>query len=154
MINASPLIFLARSGHLDLLTAFADEVWVPEPVANEILCRGEEDVTANAIRQTDWLITKAVSIPSRIMVWRLGLGESAVLTLAAQHNIEAIMDDFAGRKHAARLHIPVRGTLGIVLMAKQRGIIPNARPVMEDMMKTGLYLSKKVLDQALDRVGE
>lgn len=88
------------------------------------------------------------------MVWRLGLGESAVLTLAAQHNIEAIMDDFAERKYAARLHIPVRGTLGIVLMAKQRGIIPNARPVMEDMMETGLYLSKKVLNQTLERVGD
>ena len=37
IINASPLIFLSRSGYLDLLQAFAQEVWAPEPVASEIL---------------------------------------------------------------------------------------------------------------------
>jgi predicted nucleic acid-binding protein len=39
IINASPLIFLSRSHHLALLKSFADEVWVPEPVAEEILRR-------------------------------------------------------------------------------------------------------------------
>jgi predicted nucleic acid-binding protein len=67
---------------------------------------------------------------------------------------EAILDDLAGRKCVANLGIPVRGTPGIVLVAKQRGLIPQARPVLEDMMQAGMYLSRKVLDQALQRVGE
>ena len=44
--------------------------------------------------------------------------------------------------------------LGIVLAAKQRGHIPKARPVIEDIMMGGLYLSKPVLEQALWRVNE
>ena len=155
IVNASPLIFLARSGHLQLLKAFADEVWVPEPVAEEILHRGQHDITARAIEKTPWLINKPVGdIPTAILDWRLGAGESAVLALAIEHQLEAIIDDLAGRKCAARLGIPVRGTLGIVLAAKKRGVIQQARPVIEGMMKTGLYLSKKVLDKALERVGE
>ncbi len=155
IVNASPLIFLARSGHLALLKAFADEVWVPEPVAEEILRRGQHDITAKAIEETNWLISKPVGdIPAAILDWRLGAGESAVLALAIEHQLEAIIDDLAGRKCAARLGIPVRGTLGIVLAAKKRGVIHQARPVIEEMMKTGLYLSKKVLDKALERVGE
>jgi len=59
--------------------------------------------------------------------WGLGPGESSVLALANKHpGMEAIIDDLAGRKCAAYLKIPVRGTLGIVLVLKKRGVIPQA----------------------------
>lgn len=155
VVDASPLIFLARSRHLDLLRAVAPTVWVPEPVAAEILRRGSQDVTAQALQNTSWLTRQAApDIPSTILQWRLGAGESATLALAQVHGLPAVLDDLAGRKCAATLGIPVRGTLGIVLIAKQRGLIAAARPVIEDMMDTGLYLSRKVLDQALRRAGE
>lgn len=156
IINASPLIFLSRSQHLDLLQTFASEIWIPEPVAMEIMHRGQQDITARAIEQTEWLITKPISsIPTIITEWRLGAGESSVLALAAKHSgTEAIIDDLVGRKCAASLNIPVRGTLGIVLVAKKRGLIPKARPIIEDMMAAGLYLSRKVVDEALSKVGE
>ncbi len=154
-IDASPLILLSRSRHLDLLEAFAKPVWVPQPVADEIFRRGAEDITVQAIEHTDWLVTKPITdTPTAILEWRLGAGESATLALALAHGLEAIIDDLAGRKCAASLAVPVRGTLGIVLAAKQRGLIPLARPVIEDMMRAGLYLSRKVLEKALRRVGE
>ncbi len=153
--NASPLIFFARSRHLDLMHAFATKLWVPEPVAEEILQRGPRDITAKALDEEAWLIIKAAPrIPTAILEWRLGAGESATLALAAEHGIEALVDDLAGRKCAASLGIPVRGTLGIVLAAKQQGVIPQARPVIEDMARAGLYLSRHVLEEALRRVGE
>jgi len=76
-------------------------------------------------------------------------------TLYTPHpGTEVIIDDLAGRKCAASLDISLRGTLGIVLVAKRRGLIPRARPVIESMMSAGLYLSRRVLDEALRRVGE
>ncbi|MBL1276060.1 MAG: DUF3368 domain-containing protein [Ectothiorhodospiraceae bacterium] len=156
IINASPLIFLSRSHHLTLLKSFADEVWVPEPVAEEILQRGQQDITAQAIKKTAWLITQPVEhTPISILEWRLGVGESSVLALGLAHTgTDVIIDDLAGRKCADSLDIPVRGTLGLVLAAKKHGIIPEARPVIEDMMSTGLYLSKQILELALEKVGE
>ena len=156
IINASPLIFLARSRHLALLKSFADEVWIPEPVAEEILQRGQNDITAQAIKNTAWLVIQPVEdIPMSILEWRLGAGESAVLALGLAHlNAEVIIDDLAGRKCADSLDIPVRGTLGLVLAAKKRGVIPKARPVIEDMMGAGLYLSKRILNRALEKVDE
>ena len=156
IINASPLIFFSRSGHLDLLQAFANEVWVPEPVAREILQRGAQDITANAIEHTAWLgIRPAPPLPQGVLEWRLGPGESSVLALATtQPGTEVIIDDLAGRKCAASLNILLRGTLGIVLLAKRHGLIPQARPVIESMMSAGLYLSRRVLDNALRRVAE
>lgn len=156
IINASPLIFFSRGGQLDLLRAFANKVWVPEPVAREILQRGAQDITARTIEHTAWLDIKPTpQIPGRVLEWRLGAGESSVLALAASHpGTEVIIDDLAGRKCAASLGIPLRGTLGIVLVAKCRGLIPRARPIIESMMSAGLYLSRRVLDEALRRVGE
>ena len=85
----------------------------------------------------------------------LGPGESSVLTYAyANPAMEAIIDDLNGRRCAAVLKIPVRGILGILLVAKKRGLIPEARPVIEELIKTGLYLSRQILDEALKRVGE
>jgi len=155
VINASPLIFLSRSRHLDLLQCIAQTIWVPEPVADEIMHRGTQDVTARAIEDTAWLVIRAVTeTPTSILEWRLGAGESATLALAHAQGVEAIIDDLAGRKCAASLGIPVRGTLGTVLVAKKRGVIPKARPVIEDMMAAGLYLSRSVANEALRRVGE
>lgn len=94
-------------------------------------------------------------VPRNILEWGLGAGESSVLALAASHpRMEAIIDDLAARKCASCLGIPVRGTLGIVLAAKRRGLIPRARPVMEELIRGGLYLSRAVLDEALKRVNE
>ena len=141
---------------MQLLRTFADEFWVPEPVANEVLRRGTRDVSARAIHDTEWLtVHPAATIPAAIAAWRLGAGEASVLALAAEHpGTEAIVDDLAGRRCAASLNIPVRGTLGIVLVAKRRGLIPKARSVIEEMVIAGLHLSRQVMDEALRRVDE
>jgi predicted nucleic acid-binding protein len=156
VINASPLIFLVRGGHLDLLPKFFGKVLVPRQVADEIMARGEGDATAQALEQTPWLETATTEgIPASVESWGLGAGESAVIALAlSTDNCEAVIDDLAGRKCAASVGVPVRGTLGIVLLAKKRGMIPAARPVLEDLLRGGMYLSRHVLDRALERVGE
>jgi predicted nucleic acid-binding protein len=156
VINASPLIFLSRGGHLDLLHRFARKILVPEPVAREIRAKGVHDVTAQTLADTAWLeCIETSALPEVISAWALGPGESAVLAMAYAHpGMEAIIDDLAGRRCAALLGIPVRGTLGLVLSAKRRGYIPSARSVMEDLIESGLYLSRTVLDEALKRVDE
>jgi predicted nucleic acid-binding protein len=68
--------------------------------------------------------------------------------------MDAIIDDLAGRRCASLLGIPVRGTLGIVLAAKKRGLIPQARPVIETLIRSGMYLSRSVIEEALLRVNE
>jgi predicted nucleic acid-binding protein len=52
------------------------------------------------------------------------------------------------------LNVPVRGTLGLVLLAKRRGQIPLARPVVETLRREGMYLADKIVDEALALVGE
>ncbi|GAB1541155.1 hypothetical protein NUACC21_38250 [Scytonema sp. NUACC21] len=155
-INTSPLIFLTKGNFLHLLQTISPEIIVPQAVATEIQAYGETDITAQALVSTSWLVVKsAPSVPSIIANWDLGLGESAVLTWGyVNPRTEVIIDDLAARRCAVALGIPVRGTLGIVLNAKQKGAIPSARPVLEQLRLCGMYLSDRVMNQALALIGE
>jgi predicted nucleic acid-binding protein len=78
-----------------------------------------------------------------------------VLTWARLHpGTEAIIDDLAARRCARVFGIEVRGTLGLLLLAKQRGRIVLARPVLDTIRREGMYLSDRVADEALALVGE
>jgi predicted nucleic acid-binding protein len=156
VVNASPLIFLSRAGLSDLLQLVSSEIIVPEAVAYEIQVRGESDPAAQALATTPWLVVSPTPpIPAQIQAWGLGPGESSVLAWASAHEgSEAIIDDLAGRRCAAAFNIPVRGTLGLVLIAKQRGHISSARELLYRLRQSGMYLSDRVLIEALAKVGE
>jgi predicted nucleic acid-binding protein len=90
-----------------------------------------------------------------VRAWDLGPGESAVLEWAqANRPARAIIDDYAARKLATVLSVQVTGTLGLALLAKQRGIVPVAKPLVEEFSRAGLYLSESVVQRALRLVGE
>jgi predicted nucleic acid-binding protein len=155
-VNASPLIYLAGADLLDFLQLAGPEIVVPRPVAEEIRAGGSGDAAARALESTPWLtVVEATLVPAAIQAWDLGDGESSVLAWAhANPGTLAILDDLAARRCAATLKVPVRGTLGLVLLAKQRGRIPAARPILETLRASGMYLSDSVSNKALALVGE
>jgi predicted nucleic acid-binding protein len=155
-VNASPLIQLADAQFIDFLQLAGPEVVVPRAVADEIRAGRAADAAVRALDSTPWMrIVDSPMVPAAIQAWDLGEGESSVLAWAHAHpGTLAILDDLPARRCAATLRIPVRGTLGLVLVAKQRGRIKAARPVMEAMRASGMYLSDSVLNQALALVGE
>jgi predicted nucleic acid-binding protein len=67
---------------------------------------------------------------------------------------EAILDDRDARNCAIVHGVPVRGTLGVVMLAKQEGLLPSARVACESLVKAGLYLERSFMNNALALVGE
>jgi predicted nucleic acid-binding protein len=155
-VNASPLIFLAQAELLHLLHLVGDSGVVPAAVMRELEAGAHIHDTARAVRETPWLTVVEMHEPvESIQVWDLGAGESAVLAWVLDHHgTEAVVDDLQARRCAASLGLAVRGTLGLVITAKQRGEIPAARPVIEQLRDAGMYLSERVLNLALKKVGE
>jgi predicted nucleic acid-binding protein len=134
----------------------AEEVVLPAAVHHEVAAYGPDDPTVQAILVTPWLtIVASPPLPQSIESLDLGPGESETIAWALAHpGCVAVIDDLSARRHAASLGVAVVGTVGLVLRAKQRGIYPQARPILEELRRSGLYLSDSVLRQALARVGE
>ena len=156
VVNASPLIHLAEAGLLHLLKDAAPIVWIPEPVAREIRAYGPQDPTARALAANDWLEVRPVPpLSAELLAWDLGPGESGGIELARHFaDSAAVIDDLAGRRCAGALGLTLRGTVGLVLAAKQAGRLQAARPVLERLRDNGMYLSDATLNRSLTRVGE
>lgn len=155
-VDASPLIFLTRARLVELLRLVAPRIVVPSTVMAELERRGPEDPTVRTVTEAEWLrVVEAPSATADILDWDLGPGETSVLAwCAAKPGTEAILDDLVARRCAQSTGIPVRGTLGLVLLGKKQGVLPAARPVLEELRDSGMYLSDRILDRALRWVGE
>lgn len=65
-----------------------------------------------------------------------------------------ILDDAHAWRTAQSLGLPIRGTLGILLDAKQMGLIVAVRPLIEQLQSLGFRLTKETLSAVLKLAGE
>lgn len=66
----------------------------------------------------------------------------------------AVLDDRAARRCATSAAIPIIGTIGIVALARQRGILNAAAPVYQALRDAGLFLSPALIKGVLAQLGE
>ncbi len=156
VVNASPLILLVAAEQLSLLPDLADEIVVPEAVLGELAAGEGQDHAAARVRSAGWVtVGESLPIAPAIAAWDLGSGETAVLSWAEQQTgFTCVLDDRAARNCARVASLPVVGTLGLLLAAKEAGLLPAVRPVLEKMLRAGYYLAGQVLENALRGIGE
>jgi uncharacterized protein len=159
IVNASPLILLARVGCLELLREPPDsDVSVPEMVFREVLAGESFDPHVEAIRLAAgaWLrIAPTPPDAHGLDPDRLDAGELAVLSLAIDNpGAIVVLDDRAAREEAIRRNIPLLGTAGILLRAKEQGRIAAVRPRLDAVRQAGLYLTDRLYRTLLRLAGE
>jgi predicted nucleic acid-binding protein len=152
VVNASPLIALAHAGKLELLEKLPEELVVPEAVVEEILA-GPDDPARRALA-SGWGPRRAATVPENVAEWGLGKGESAVLALALELGATAVLDDHNARRCAKALRVSVIGTFGVIVRAKQHGVIAAAQPVIQSVVDAGLYYDDDAIRTLLSSVGE
>lgn len=85
VVNASPVIVLAKTGFLELLRILGDPVLVPTAVVEEIQQGGHDDPAAQALSLAPWIrvvlpVVDPGVAPSILQPFGLDTGEEAVLT--------------------------------------------------------------------------
>lgn len=155
VVNASPLILLAKVNQLDLIAQLSDSFVIPEAVITEITA-GPSDDPAKLFLQGQTVPTVVAPFNTTVAAWDLGAGETAVLSYALNNpSRKAIIDDGAARRCAKTLGIPFAGTLSIILAARRKNVIPAATPVLQSLVSFGFRINKTILERALwETVGE
>ncbi len=151
VVNASPLILLTKISHIFLLHELCSELVIPRGVAKEILNGPANDLTRIWLNEKGSpLIRDLEQVDPVVAAWDLGLGESQVISWAYKNpGFEAILDDRAARKCALSLKIPVRGTVGVILLAKKDRRLAKAKPLLNQLIQIGFRIDPELLRTTL-----
>ena len=156
IVNASPLILLGKISRLSLLAELSEHVVVPHEVSLEIDAGPATDPARLWLASNGQsFVAKPELFDLRVVAWDLGKGETAVICQAlSQPGSVCILDDRAARDCARLFGARVKGTVGVLLLAKQEGLIPAVRPMLESLLNSGATLHETVVRDALHLAGE
>jgi len=155
--DTSLLLYLGRIKKVTILPALYKEVYVPEKVALEL--DAGRLLRADTIdpRMLDWVNVVSVSekkihaLPPN----QLGIGEQSVIAYT-KINPEYLagLDDRLARLFAEQLGIKVVGIIGVLLKAKNKGLLPSLCPLLESVHAQGFRMSNELYQEALSLAGE
>jgi predicted nucleic acid-binding protein len=155
VVNASPIILYSRIERLDLIERLAPAVIVPQTVIEEVKAGLPKDKFASdAVAWASRFLRPNVAVPDRVMRWDLGPGESQVISHCLAGARVALLDDLLGRHCATSEGIQVIGSLGVVLRARQKGLIDEGRSLAYRLRDQGLFVDAELLERALSEPGE
>ena len=65
-----------------------------------------------------------------------------------------MVNDLKARGVAQALGIKIIGTLGVLLLARDAGLIEQLKPLLDDLIKIGAYISNSLYHRILKDAGE
>lgn len=151
--DTSALSNLALVDHLWLLEAIYQTVIIPEVVANELAAAS--DPIISAILQLNWIQTRFLTnsqLANQLQQERgLDAGEANAIVLALELQADDLLiDERLGRQEALRLGLSIIGILGVLLIAKQRNLIPHVQSVMDALInQAGFRVSPQLYQRVL-----
>ena len=153
--NNSPLVGLFGLNLLSLLRDLYTEVWIPRKVEKEFI-RKDPIVRREALENAPWIKTVDLTDPETAAVYvELDDGEAESLALANEHDARLVLlDEKVGRRTAEEIGLTVKGTVGILLEAKEKGLIDVIKPLLIRLQDNGMHLSESLINNALQAAGE
>ena len=157
--DTGPIIGLAKANRLSLLNNLFEKVLIPPMVRKELFAKtgDEAELIDNAL--TDFIQVSEINPvdeTAKLILEGLSEGERQAIGVAAsmENDVILLIDDRAGRQAAEKLNIRITGLVGVLLMAKEKGLIKSVVDVIEEIRNNGYWLSNSLVDIAKQLSGE
>ena len=157
--DTTPLISLLKTGRLDTLEKLFGEVRIPDAVFEELTSNPRYSDEAAAIRSYPYIDIISVSDTDAVeQVSRedgLDLGESEAIVLTQEISADLLlMDEARGRDVARSLGLRITGTVGILLLSYERGILNKGEIVdcVERLRDANRFIGERYLQLLLERI--
>jgi uncharacterized protein len=156
--DTSPIINLAVIGRLDILPALFGKIVVPLKVFEEITVQGADMPGADEVRKSSWVEVRKCSNTTFIQAlqFQVDAGEAEAIALALELGAALILiDERLGRQLAKAYHLPIMGLLGVLKIAKEKGLILQIKPLLDQLINiAGFRISKELYMEVLETEGE
>jgi predicted nucleic acid-binding protein len=157
VVDAGPLITLARIGTLELLRRSAEQIFIPEAVYRECVTQAQGRPGSVEIAQAAWIVRQTVQNQTTVtrLRSRVGWGEAEAIVLAQQLHADAVVLDDATARHVAEQEgCVVVGLLGLLVDAKRRDLIPTVKPLLNAMRQAHFFITDALYEAILRQAGE
>jgi len=152
--DTGPINYLILIEHIDLLPALFARVILPFAVQRELTARRSPSAVRNwAANPPAWVGLRATpgGIDADPLLKEIGAGEKAAIALASTVNADLLlMDDRKGVKAARRKGLRVTGTLGILELAAQSGLVDFAQAT-DRLRRTNFRVPEVLIEALLER---
>ncbi|GAB4167507.1 MAG: hypothetical protein Fur0032_05600 [Terrimicrobiaceae bacterium] len=156
--NTSPLLNLAVIGEARLLPDLFGRVTAPNMVREEIDSLRLRDQRFRSADTADAADFATVRDSSRVALLSLHLdpGEAEAIALALELQADLILLDERRATRAARqLGLRTLGLLGVLLLAKRKGLIDQVRPLLDRLeTEAGFWIAPDLRQQVCQAAKE
>jgi len=141
-------------GEFYLLEPVFGEVWVAPEVQNEVVVLGAGKAGSAEVAAAKFLKVKAADpsfeIPRLQASENIGAGEAATIILASQLRADCVLlDDKQARKVAKARGLRVAGTIRVLELAYERGLIRDLTTVYRRLLTTNGRIRPELLNESL-----
>jgi len=151
--DTGPLAVLFKANLLFILKEVHEEVLVPRAVERELRRKTEGDVI---FRNYPWI--KVVEVENidlvEVLMLMVDEGEAEAIALALDSGARILIDEKRGRKGARKLGLEIRGTIGLFVEAKKKGVVKSVKECIDKLLEVGYYLDDDLIEGALRKAGE
>lgn len=143
--DTSCLIIYDKINRLEILQYTFAELMVTQEVAEEF---------GNL---PDWIIIRQVTNKKQYLelAKNLGKGEASSITLALEFEESLlIIDERKGRKVAEEMKIEILGSLGVLIKAKEKGVIKSVKEILNLIGRTNFRITDSIKEKVLTKAGE
>lgn len=153
--NTTPIISLLKLNRLELLQELYKHIYIPTAVYKEIEA-GKAKKYYKDLSKINWIHIIEIQDKKAVKYFLdLDAGEAEAIVLATEINADLIiLDEKLGRFHAKHADLKVTGTIGVLIKAKSEGLIKQLKPLLDELTNKEVWISEKLKNEILKRVGE
>lgn len=156
--DTSPISNLLIIDKLEILHQVVGNIVIPPSVFNEVAALDGFNISTESFKNATWVEQQTPENDKFVnhLLMEIDLGEAEAIALAVQLNADyVIMDEKIGRSVAQKYDIKTIGLLGILIRAKEIGVVKSLKPIIDELMnKAGFWISGDLYAEILRKVKE
>ncbi len=151
--DTGPIISLAIIDKLHLLSELFDFVYIPKGVWIELTRNHLREDYSKIVAFFSNKIKNIDSFNNLVFVMDYGESEAIILYKELDANF-LLIDDKKARSIAETLNVNCIGTIGLLVVAKEKGMLNEIRPLFKKWINSERFYSIKLLNKVLEKYGE